>query len=171
MSGNAAALPSPAMNSRRRICRPLKLTLDSLPRVGLHGNGVNTDAPRDLATAWPGCPGATPSGDLCGVGHPGFVAFAAVAPTIPMTVPTFSVASLQFGGSCSGSRRAGHLGIVAQVAHWSRRSRRRSSATVRSSAGATASMTRRASAAVGAHVAEGRHGRSRRKLPPQRTYE
>jgi hypothetical protein len=33
--------------------------------------------------------------------HPGFVAFAAVAPTIPMTVPIFSaVTSRQFGGSC-----------------------------------------------------------------------
>jgi hypothetical protein len=38
-----------------------------------------------------------------GVGHPGFVAFAAVAPTIPMTVPIFSaVMSRQFGGSTSG---------------------------------------------------------------------
>jgi hypothetical protein len=39
-------------------------------------------------------------GGLSGVGHPGFVAFAAVAPTIPMTVPTFSaVTSRKFGGS------------------------------------------------------------------------
>jgi hypothetical protein len=44
-SGHAAAPPSPTMNSRRRICHPLKLTLDSLPRAGLHGNGVNTDGP------------------------------------------------------------------------------------------------------------------------------
>jgi hypothetical protein len=38
-NGHAAALPSPAMNSRRRICHPLKLTLDSLSRSGLHWNG------------------------------------------------------------------------------------------------------------------------------------
>ena len=42
-------------------------------------------------------------GGLCGVGHPGFVAFAAVAPTIPMTVPIRSaVTSRPFGGSTSG---------------------------------------------------------------------
>jgi hypothetical protein len=44
-------------------------------------------------------------GGLCCVGHPGFVAFAAVAPTIPVTVPTFSaVTSRPFGGSTSGGR-------------------------------------------------------------------
>jgi hypothetical protein len=40
-----------------------------------------------------------------GVGHPGFVAFAAVAPMIPMTVPTFSaVTSRQLAGSTNGFR-------------------------------------------------------------------
>jgi GYF domain 2 len=39
LDGHAAATPSPAMNSRRRICHPLKLTLDSLSRSGLHWNG------------------------------------------------------------------------------------------------------------------------------------
>jgi hypothetical protein len=39
---------------------------------------------------------------LFGVGHPGFVPFAAVAPLIPMTVPNFSaVTSRQFGGRTS----------------------------------------------------------------------
>jgi len=40
------------------------------------------------------------------VGHPGFAPFpAAVAPTIPMTVPTFSaVTSRKFGGNTSGGR-------------------------------------------------------------------
>jgi hypothetical protein len=44
---------------------------------------------------------------LC-VGRPGFVAFAAVAPMIPMTVPIRSaVTSRRFGGSRSGSRGSG----------------------------------------------------------------
>jgi hypothetical protein len=44
-------------------------------------------------------------GRLCGAGHPGFVAFAAVAPMIPMTVPIRSaVMSRAFGGDRSGSR-------------------------------------------------------------------
>jgi ABC transporter substrate binding protein len=43
-TGHAAALPSPAMNSRRRICPRLKLTLDSLSRSGLHGNGSKAAA-------------------------------------------------------------------------------------------------------------------------------
>jgi hypothetical protein len=38
----------------------------------------------------PAPPWRDPGGGLCGVGHPGFVAFAAVAPMIPMTVPIFS---------------------------------------------------------------------------------
>jgi hypothetical protein len=63
------------------------------PHVGKPA-GVNGAPSPALARSW---------GGLCGVGHPGFVGFAAVAPTIPMTVPTFSaVTSRQFGGSCKG---------------------------------------------------------------------
>ena len=42
---------------------------------------VNGAPSPTLARSW---------GGLRGVGHPGIVAFAAVAPTIPMTVPIFS---------------------------------------------------------------------------------
>jgi hypothetical protein len=48
---------------------------------------------------------------LCSVGHPSFVAFA-VAPMIPMTVPTFSaVTSRKFGGSTSGCRGGEVVGL------------------------------------------------------------
>jgi hypothetical protein len=39
---------------------------------------------------------------ICGVGHPGFVAFAAVAPTITMMVPIrLAILSTQFDGSAA----------------------------------------------------------------------
>jgi hypothetical protein len=65
------------------------------PAAPAQANGAPSPA---LARSWRG---------LCGVGHPGFVAFAAVAPTIPMTVPTVSaVTARKFGGSCSGQALA-----------------------------------------------------------------
>jgi hypothetical protein len=52
-------------------------------------------------------------GRLCGVGHPGFVAFAAVAPTTPMTVPACScVVSRQFGGSTYGGTSVSGAGSI-----------------------------------------------------------
>jgi hypothetical protein len=59
----AAALPSPAMNCRRRICHPLKLTLDSLSRSGLHWNG--SIPPRPLAA-----PLMRPRSDRAGIKPP-----------------------------------------------------------------------------------------------------
>ncbi len=40
-SGHAAALPSPAMNSRRRIRHASQPTADSLSRLRFHGNRPN----------------------------------------------------------------------------------------------------------------------------------
>jgi hypothetical protein len=53
-------------------------------------------------------------GRLCGGGHPGFAAFAAVAPTITMTVPVrSSVLSMQLGRSWRGGRGGGPSGETA----------------------------------------------------------
>jgi hypothetical protein len=72
--------------------------------------------PRPRRAPLIGAPSCAIWGCLSGVGHPGFVAFAATAPTITTTVPTRSaVTSRQFGGSTSGGR-GGQLHVVRDIA-------------------------------------------------------
>jgi hypothetical protein len=103
--------PASVANSRgHRAAAPLA---SPNPRPGGNKPARLNGAPRPaMARSW---------GVLCSVGHPGFVAFAAVAPMIPMTVPIFSaVTSMQFADSRSGSRGGfvGHGGHCSIGWHW-----------------------------------------------------